>query len=203
MRQELLRTADRLDDPRPVSPGRHVHTSLKPFDGAEIARIERHAPRGRQGPAGVLEYPVEFLVHGPYGSPSHAQNRRGTYGSKAFEEGLRHVIERSVRFNAGASRAVAAMAQCHAVANLYAPPEEPQAPDPEVEQAIKTALTRKPSPYDSHPSPSERTRWVRALNAPGTVSSVEDARPAWTLFADPVAIQTEMTEAVRQMIQRG
>ncbi len=126
-----------------------------------------------------------------------------TYGSKAFEEGLRHVIERSVRFNAGASRAVAAMAQCHAVANLYAPPEEPQAPDPEVEQAIKTALTRKPSPYDSHPSPSERTRWVRALNAPGTVSSVEDARPAWTLFADPVAIQTEMTEAVRQMIQRG
>ena len=61
-------------------------------------------------------------------------------------------------------------------------------------------------PRRRHPlrlSPSERTRWVRALNARGTVSSVEDARPAWTLFADPVAIQTEMTEAVRQMIQRS
>ncbi|HEX9189515.1 MAG TPA: M48 family metallopeptidase, partial [Vicinamibacteria bacterium] len=41
------------------------------------------------------------------------------YGSKAFEEGLRHVIERSVRFDATASRLVAEMAQRRPVANLY------------------------------------------------------------------------------------
>jgi Zn-dependent protease with chaperone function len=123
-----------------------------------------------------------------------------TYGSKAFEEGLRHVIERSIRFDAAAGRALAEVARRHAVANLYAPSASSQEADPEVEQAIKAALMRKPSPYDSHPSPSERTRWVRALNAKGTAATPADAEPAWSLFADPERLQREMTEAVVRMV---
>jgi hypothetical protein len=123
-----------------------------------------------------------------------------TYGSKAFEEGLRHVIERSIRFDAVAGRALAEVARRHAVANLYAPSASSQEADPEVEQAIKAALMRKPSPYDSHPSPSERTRWVRALNAKGTAATPADAEPAWSLFADPERLQREMTEAVVRMV---
>ena len=123
-----------------------------------------------------------------------------SYGSKPFEEGLRHVIERSVRFDAGASRALAGLfAQAGRVTNLYAANEEPEPADPEIERAVKAALMARPSPYDSHPAPADRSRWARALNAPGAPAP-EDDEPVWNLFSDPVAIQVQMTSAVRQMV---
>jgi Zn-dependent protease with chaperone function len=123
-----------------------------------------------------------------------------TYGSKAFEEGLRHVIERSVRFGAGASQVVARMAMRQAVANLYAHAAEPAAPDAEVEKAVREVLNRRPSPYDSHPSPTERSRWARALNAKGSAAAPEDAEEAWSLFTNRQAIEERMTEAVRRAV---
>lgn len=122
------------------------------------------------------------------------------YGSKAFEEGLRHVIERSVRFDATANRLVAEMAQRRPVANLYATPEGPQEEDPEVGKVVRQVLNRPPSPYDSHPSPTERTRWARALGARGSGASPEDAEDAWSLFADRTAIEQSMTEAVQRAV---
>jgi Zn-dependent protease with chaperone function len=123
-----------------------------------------------------------------------------SFGSKRFEEGLRHVIERSVRFDAGASRALVHLfAQAGPTANLYAVPDEPATADPEIERAVKAALMARPSPYDSHPAPMDRSRWARALNAPGTPRP-EDDEPVWNLFSDPVAIQLQMTSAVRQMV---
>lgn len=121
------------------------------------------------------------------------------YGSKTFEEGLRHAIERSVRFDAGASRVLAELAHRRSIVNLYAPPEEPGAPDPAVDKTIREVLNRRPSPYDSHPSPTERTRWARALNAKGTAAP-EDAEEAWSLFADRRAIEEGMTQAVQRAV---
>lgn len=119
-----------------------------------------------------------------------------TFGSRAFEEGLRHVIERSVRFEAGASRALAEMARRRAQVSLYEA-REGTAPDPEVDRVIREVLNRRPSPYDSHPSPTERTRWARALGARGNVAGPEDDGEAWSLFADRHAIETRMNESVR------
>jgi Zn-dependent protease with chaperone function len=125
-----------------------------------------------------------------------------TYGSKAFEEGLRHVIERSVRFDAGATQLVAQMAMRQSVANLYERSTEAAAPDAAVEKAVRDVLNRRPSPYDSHPSPTERSRWARALNAKGTAVAANDADEAWSLFADRRAIEERMTEVVRLLVLR-
>jgi Zn-dependent protease with chaperone function len=122
------------------------------------------------------------------------------YGSKAFEEGLRHVIERSVRFDAVAGPLVREIAQRRPIANLYAPPATPEAPDPSVDRAVREVLNRRPSPYDSHPSPTERTRWARALNAKGAGAAPEDAEEAWSLFADRHAIEEAMTRAVQRAL---
>jgi len=121
-----------------------------------------------------------------------------TYGSKAFEEGLRHVIERSVRFDAHAVTTLQEVVQGQqALANLYAhrPASAPEAT--EVDKAVKEALRRPASAYDSHPSPTERLRWVRALAAKGKVASPDDAADAWSLFPDREQIEQHMTGEVR------
>jgi Zn-dependent protease with chaperone function len=123
-----------------------------------------------------------------------------TYGSRAFEEGLRHVIEQSVRFDARAGATLQDMA-AQPVSNLYQ--HQPASPvaEAEVEKAIREVLNRAASPYDSHPSPAERTRWVRALGARGSVQSADDASEAWTLFEERAAIEQRMTGHVRAMVE--
>jgi Zn-dependent protease with chaperone function len=122
-----------------------------------------------------------------------------TYGSKAFEEGLRHVIEQSVRFDARAGATLQEMA-AQPVSNLYQHQPSTPVSEAEVEKAVREVLNRPASPYDSHPSPTERSRWVRALGAKGTVQSVDDASEAWTLFEDRAAIEEKMTGHVRAMV---
>lgn len=127
-----------------------------------------------------------------------------SYGSKAFEDGLRHVVARAVRFDLAASQALAEMTRTRTLANLYAPGSDVEPAEPEIERAIRAALSRKPSPYDSHPSPLERTRWARALGCRGAGAPAEDEQDAWTLFADPLAVQQAMTETVcRAIMRRG
>jgi Zn-dependent protease with chaperone function len=124
------------------------------------------------------------------------------YGSKAFEEGLRHVIEQSVRFDARASFTVREMAaQRNAVANLYTHQSATALPEEEVARAIRAALNRTPSPFDSHPSPFERSRWVRALGVGGTPSP-NDAEEVWTLFDNREQIERRMTEVVQLALHR-
>jgi Peptidase family M48 len=122
-----------------------------------------------------------------------------TYGSKAFEDGLRHVIEQSVRFDARAGATLQEMA-AHPVPNLYQhEPATPVAPV-EIDKAIRNALNHPASPYDSHPAPTERSRWVRALNAKGTVQSADDTNEAWTLFESRAVVEERMTSRVHAMV---
>jgi Zn-dependent protease with chaperone function len=126
-----------------------------------------------------------------------------SYGSRAFEEGLRHVIERSVRFGARANATLQEMAALHQpVANLYAHEPSQAVPEEEVARRVREVLNRVPSVYDSHPSPVERTRWVRALGAKGVAASPADEAEAWTLFSDRKAIEERMTAAVHEAILR-
>src|SRR5262249_56001356 len=73
-------------------------------------------------------------------------------------------------------------------------------PEPQLTKAVTEALHHAPSVYDSHPSPTERTRWVRALNARGSAASAEDGDEVWLLFANRQAIEERMTGKVRDML---
>lgn len=118
------------------------------------------------------------------------------YGAQPFCDGLRHVIERSVRFDAHVGAALAELQERQtAPANLYAynPASEPS--EVEVQPAVDDALNASPSPYDSHPSPKQRFEWARLVGGPGAVveSGSEDA---WALFADRGSVEVAMTRRV-------
>ena len=122
------------------------------------------------------------------------------YGAQAFEDGLRHVIDRSVRFDAHVQATLQEVVDAkRPLVNLYryapASPVDPAAIDAEV----RNALEREPSPYDSHPRPTDRFRWVQALGI-RVDSDPEDSGPVWGLFADREAIEEQMTGVVREAV---
>ena len=120
------------------------------------------------------------------------------YGSAAFEEGMRHVVRRSLAFDAHADRTLAEVLEHkRALANLYRYTPEVQAADEDVEKAFEEAWNAAPSPYDSHPRPADRIAWVRALSAAGSSAAADDEDDAWTLFADRAAVEEQMTGVVR------
>jgi peptidase M48-like protein len=123
------------------------------------------------------------------------------YGAEAFEQGLRHVIERSVRFDAYLGATLKEVVETKAaLANLYQhrPATPPAVAD--IDAAVEVALNRPPSPYDSHPSPVARFRWVRALPSQGARSSPGDDAEVWSLFDDRTATEVAMTEVVRKNV---
>jgi len=124
------------------------------------------------------------------------------YGADAFEAGLRHVVERGLRFDAHVGATLKEVVEGKVpLANLYtyAPKETPQ----DLSSAIEDALNRKSSPYDSHPTPAERFALVRALPQHGSESGADDHLPAWSLFTDPLAMQQSMTAQVRENVRNN
>ncbi len=125
-----------------------------------------------------------------------------TYGAAAFERGLRHVIERSVLFdahaNAALSSAIAARTQ---LTNLYqfSPAELPQQAD--LSQEIAAAMSRPPTPYDSHPAPLDRFAWAHAVAGPGDTGADKDAE-VWNLFEDRQDLELRLTRAVCDNLAR-
>ena len=120
----------------------------------------------------------------------------GAYGAQAFCDGLRHVIERSVRFDARIGASLGEI-RSHDVkpSNLYAFVPAQQPDETEVAAAVEQALGRPSSPYDSHPSPAQRFEWASRLGGPGLVAAA-DADDAWGLLANRAAVETSMTEFV-------
>jgi Zn-dependent protease with chaperone function len=121
------------------------------------------------------------------------------YGSLAFENGLRHVIERSVRFDAHAQATLNEVVEHRlALANLYSYQPKSGIDQDAIEQQLEEALEREPSAYDSHPSPKERIAWVRALGAEGESGASDE--PAWAVFSDREALELAMTDQVRSNV---
>lgn len=119
------------------------------------------------------------------------------YGADAFERGLRHVITRTVQFEAHVSAVLTEVVeQKEPLANLYR--HEPRVGASDVADEIEKALSAEPSPYDSHPAPRERFRLVRRLV--GAPESTDDGRRALDLFADADAVERAMTEEVRERL---
>ena len=120
------------------------------------------------------------------------------YGADAFEAGLRHVIERSVRFDAHVGATLNEVVKGKLpLTNLYTYEPAEGTKEEDVTKAIEQALNRKASVYDSHPSAAERFAIIRVL--PNRTRRIEpdDDAPAWSLFANPLELQREMTTRVR------
>jgi len=126
-----------------------------------------------------------------------------TYGAAAFESGLRHVIERSVYFEAHANATLGAAIQTKMpMANLYEVDPAKLPGQADLTYKIESALNAEPSPYDSHPSPADRFRWVRAIAGGGVAASSEDGQPVWGLFRDRAGIERLLTQVVCDNLAR-
>ncbi|HSP36035.1 MAG TPA: M48 family metallopeptidase, partial [Thermoanaerobaculia bacterium] len=120
------------------------------------------------------------------------------YGAEAFEQGLRHVIERSVRFDAHVGATLNEVVnQQRPLANLYTYQPAERTKEEDIAQAIEEALTRKASAYDSHPPAAERFAIARALPNRSRRMEPDDDAPAWSLFDNPLDLQQQMTTQVR------
>jgi Zn-dependent protease with chaperone function len=150
-----------------------------------------------------------------------------SYGAAAFERGLTHIIERSVRFDAHCNATLdEVVGQKRALANLYAYVPDAPLDEASIQTAIEAALTREPSAYDSHPAPRDRIAWVHACErALGVSSKSEDgagraahgAVPsrettvtgadrdvlAWSLFEAQAALEEQMTDEVRERVREN
>ena len=125
-----------------------------------------------------------------------------SYGSEAFEKGLTHVIRRSIRFDAHADASLKEVIENQrALLNLYAykPDDAPGAE--KIEETFEEVMNREPSAYDSHPAPSHRIAWVRALAVPKPAPCEADEALVWTLFADRKKVERQMTDVVREQIR--
>ncbi len=126
------------------------------------------------------------------------------YGARAFEQGLRHVVERSVRFDAHANSTIQEVVDGKlALRNLYSYRPSKLPSEIDIQKAVADAIDAKPSPYDSHPSPSERFRLVRALPAGRDASLADAERDAWELFEDPAGIQGWMTDRICAAVEQN
>ena len=123
-----------------------------------------------------------------------------SYGACAFKEGLRHIIDRSIRFDAHANSVLKEVIEGKKpLANLYSyRPSTELVEEPKLAEAVEEAINRAPSPYDSHPRPADRFAWVDALGSAGGPEEPDDNQEAWTLFDGRESLEQRLTDYVRQ-----
>lgn len=125
------------------------------------------------------------------------------YGSEAFERGLRHVVERSIAFDAHANCTLQEVVQQRRpLDNLYAYAPSTAIDVDDVARQFEERLHAKPSAYDSHPPPWERIETVRRLNTAAHRDPVDDAA-AWSLFNDRREIERLMTDVVCARLEKS
>ena len=118
-----------------------------------------------------------------------------TYGAPALEGGLKHVIRRSLEFDALANTEIKEGIEMHRpLQNLY---ELPPAQSATIETEFDNALHRKTTDDDTHPSPADRFRFVAQLRNP---SCAPRSGEVWELFKDREAITREMMTTLEQRI---
>jgi hypothetical protein len=117
------------------------------------------------------------------------------YGAPALEGGLRHVIRRSLEFEASANHEIKTGIEARRpLQNLY---ELPPMAGSNVETDFHQALTRKTTEDDTHPSPVDRFRLVAPLKEPLCQARTGEV---WDLFRDRTAITREMTSLLEAQI---
>jgi Zn-dependent protease with chaperone function len=117
------------------------------------------------------------------------------FGPKAFEEGLTHVVRKSVEFKFLATKEIEeSLTADRALQNLY---ELPSIQNQDLENEIEQALKRTTSEDDTHPSPVDRFRFTSGI-------VIADELPVsgkvWDLFANRAAVTAEMTKLIQHQL---
>ncbi len=120
------------------------------------------------------------------------------YGPLAFEEGLTHVVRKSVEFHHLAVKEIGASVEGQrALQNLYELRVEQNS---DLQEQIEASLNRETSEDDTHPCPNDRFRFTRrvagANESPATGM-------VWDLFANREALTNEMTSLIQSEVQSG
>jgi hypothetical protein len=149
----------------------------------------------------VYEFLFRRISHGAIRLQEVLADRMAAhvYGPAAFEEGLRHVIARSVEFETAVTIELRHAAQARRpVHDLYALPPLPTLASTEVKKTIADALSRPTTEDDTHPGPSDRFRLVKDVSYNG---GRPDSTPVWDLFAARHELTAEMTAAVAGQLE--
>ncbi|MEW6206870.1 MAG: M48 family metalloprotease [Acidobacteriota bacterium] len=118
------------------------------------------------------------------------------YGADSFEEGLRHVIRRSVEFEDIAYWEINESVKARrAMENLY---EMKADPKNAIEEKISEAINRPTTEDDTHPSPRDRFQLARKI---ASVGRSHDTGEVWELFADREALTKEMSALIEQYVK--
>lgn len=126
------------------------------------------------------------------------------YGAEAFERGLRHVVTRSVHFDAHVGVTIKEVVDGQVpLANLYTyvPAATGEDLTADIAPDIDEAMNRKSSAYDSHPAPNERFALVHALPQSRRPVELDDEAHVWSIFSNPEELQHAMTAQVRENVR--
>jgi Zn-dependent protease with chaperone function len=118
------------------------------------------------------------------------------YGAGNFEEGLRHVVQRSIEFEMTTNAEIrAAIESARPLQNLYTLSAELT---PELKQSVEEAIGRPTTEDDTHPGPLDRFRLVHGIVARAAHSG---SATAWEWFSDREALTTEMTATLESQVR--
>jgi Zn-dependent protease with chaperone function len=121
-----------------------------------------------------------------------------TFGNKAFENGLTHVIRRDIEFNKYANVEIEeAIKLKRQINNLYALQGKY---DADIEDELKKALNSKTTEDDTHPSPIDRFKYIAGIESKNTS---QDETLVADLFHDWHALTDEMTENIKTQVRRN
>ena len=120
------------------------------------------------------------------------------YGPLAFEEGLTHVVRKSVEFHHLAVKEIGASVEARrALQNLY---ELRAEQNPDLQQEIEASLNRETSEDDTHPCPNDRFRLTRRVTG---ANESPATGMVWDLFKNREALTNEMTSLIQSEVRSG
>lgn len=120
------------------------------------------------------------------------------YGPLAFEEGLTHVIGKSVEFHHLATKEIEdSVAVQRALQNLY---ELQLEQNTSLQQQIDESLNRETSEDDTHPSPNHRFRLTRKITG---ANESPATGMVWDWFTNREALTNEMTSLIQSEVHIG
>lgn len=117
------------------------------------------------------------------------------YGPLAFEEGLTHVVSKSVEFHHLAVKEIEdSVAVRRALQNLY---ELRLEQNSNLQQQIQESLNRETSEDDTHPSPTDRFRLTRKITG---ANELPATGMVWDWFKNREALTSEMTSLIQSEV---
>ena len=120
------------------------------------------------------------------------------YGPLAFEEGLTHVVRKSVEFHHLATKEITACVEARrALQNLY---ELRLDQNSDLQKEMEESLNRETSEDDTHPSPNDRFRLTRKIAG---ANEAPAAGMVWDLFKNREALTAEMTSLIQSEVHSG